>query len=109
VVPSLVTRHLTIVGHSIRRNLPFTMGRGKSKSFKPARKDKPRVSSKKSKKPNNTGIIRGRVESSKTEQKVRIIFVHGLTCRKSNASHMYRISVEYALIAAITNYRKQRC
>ena len=60
----------------LRRNLPFDMGRGKSKSFKPAKKDKPRVAVKKSKKSKNTGIIHGRVESAKTEQKVSLFSLH---------------------------------
>jgi len=43
---------------------------GKSKSFKPHSKDKPRLaSSKKSKKADKSGIIHGRVETAKTERK----------------------------------------
>jgi len=53
-------------------------------SFKPAKKDKPRVSSKKSKKPNRTGIIHGRVESSKTEQKKVKRLAHQLHTIASN-------------------------
>lgn len=51
------------------------MGRGKVKSFRPAGKDKVHLGKKKNKKGSEGGIIRGRVESAKTERKVNCSFL----------------------------------
>jgi len=51
------------------------MGRGKVKSFRPAGKDKVHLGKKKNKKGSQGGIIRGRVESAKTERKVNCSFL----------------------------------
>jgi hypothetical protein len=58
-----------------KKFLSAAMGRGKANSFKPHGKDKSKIAAaaakkKGAKKNQNAGIIRGRVETPKTERKV---------------------------------------